>query len=75
AVAFHYLSQYTWQRVMRWIRRKHRRITSKEICRRYCAGGWWPTTEEGTLFNPAKLTPTRYRYRGTAIPTLWPTTA
>lgn len=75
AVAFHYLSQYTWQRVMGWIRRKHRRITSKEIRRRYCAGGWWPTTEERTLFNPAKLTPTRYRYRGTAIPTLWPTTA
>ena len=75
AVAFHYLSQYTWARVMKWIRRKHRRITSKDIRRRYCSGGWWPTTGEITLFNPAKLTPTRYRYRGTAIPAPWPTTA
>jgi len=75
AVAFRYLSQYTWARVMKWIRRKHRRITSKDIRRRYCSGGWWPATGETTLFNPAKLTPTRYRYRGTAIPAPWPTTA
>jgi RNA-directed DNA polymerase len=75
AVAFHYLSQYTWTRVMTWIRRKHRRITSKDIRRRYCSGGWWPATGETTLFNPAKLTPTRYRYRGTAIPAPWPTAA
>jgi RNA-directed DNA polymerase len=75
AVAFHYLSQYTWARVMKWIRRKHRRITSKDIRRRYCPRGWWPATGEITLFNPAKLTPTRYRYRGTAIPAPWPTTA
>jgi RNA-directed DNA polymerase len=73
AVAFHFLSQYTWARVMKWIRRKHRRITSKDIRRRYCSGGWWPAVGEITLFNPAKLPPTRYRYRGTAIPAPWPT--
>ena len=74
AVAFHYLSQYTWARVMGWLRRKHRRITWKDLRRRYCGGGWWPATGERTLFNPAKVTPTRYRYRGTAIPAPWPTT-
>jgi RNA-directed DNA polymerase len=37
---FQYLRSYTWQRVMAWVRRKHRRITWKELRRRYCAGGW-----------------------------------
>lgn len=71
---FKYLSAYTWARVIRWLRRKHRRITVKEMRRRFCGGRWWPGTEERTLFNPAKVSTTRYRYRGTAIPTPWPST-
>ncbi|MDM4723472.1 group II intron maturase-specific domain-containing protein [Micromonospora sp. WMMA1363] len=27
---FQYLSKYAWERVMGWIRRKHRKITWKE---------------------------------------------
>jgi RNA-directed DNA polymerase len=65
---------YTWARVIGWLRRKHRRITWKELRRRYCAGGWWPSTKERQLFNPAKVRTTRYRYRGTVIPTPWPVT-
>src|SRR2546430_1361894 len=41
----------------------------KAIRRRYCNGGWWPTTPEIGLLNPARMRTTRYRYRGTAIPT------
>ncbi len=74
-VAFCYLSHFVWMRVMRWIRRKHPGITWKRLRRRYCEGGWWPTTEEGELFNPAKVSTTRYRYRGAVIPSPWPTTA
>jgi RNA-directed DNA polymerase len=69
---FQYLRGYTWQRVMAWVRRKHRRITWKELRRRYCAGGWWPTDGETVLFNPTAAGTTRYRYRGTAIPSPWP---
>jgi RNA-directed DNA polymerase len=72
SATFAYLSAYTWARVIGWLRRKHRRITWKELRRRYCAGGWWPSTKERQLFNPAKMRTTRYRYRGTAIPTPWP---
>jgi RNA-directed DNA polymerase len=72
SATFAYLSAYTWARVIGWLRRKHRRITWKELRRRYCAGGWWPTTKERHLFNPAKIRTTRYRYRGTVIPTPWP---
>ena len=72
SATFAYLSAYTWARVIGWLRRKHRRITWKELRRRYCAGGWWPSTTERQLFNPAKIRTTRYRYRGTVIPTPWP---
>jgi RNA-directed DNA polymerase len=74
AVTFARLADLTWDRVKRWARRKHRRITLKTIRRRYCSGGWWPATPEIMLFNPAKVGTTRYRYRGTAIPVPWPAT-
>jgi len=32
--------------VWRWLRRKHRKSTWKDLRRRYCGGGWWPATEE-----------------------------
>ena len=72
ARTFSYLCSYLWGRVIGWLRRKHRRTTWKELRRRYCAGGWWPSTKERQLFNPAKVRTTRYRYRGTVIPTPWP---
>ena len=72
--AFKYLSHYTWARVVGWLRRKHRRITWKELRRRFCGAGWWPTGQERTLFDPATVRTTRYRYRGAVIPTPWPIT-
>jgi RNA-directed DNA polymerase len=73
SVTFAYLTRYTWDRVVRWAKRKHRRTTVKASRQRYCNGGWWPTTTDIALFNPAKMRTTRYRYRGAAIPTPWPT--
>lgn len=73
SVTFAYLSHYTWRTVWRWIRRKHRRSTCKELRRRYCRGGWWPTGAY-ELFDPEKVSTTRYRYRGSKIPSPWPTT-
>ncbi|MEU3656114.1 group II intron reverse transcriptase/maturase [Streptomyces sp. NPDC032161] len=72
SATFGYLSYYTWRQVGSWLRRKHGRATWKDLRRRYCDGGWWPASEERPLFNPARATTTRYRYRGTAIPTPWP---
>lgn len=74
SAAFQYLNSYTWGRVIRWLRRKHRRITWKEPRRRYCGGAWWPASDDRALFNPATVRTTRYRYRGTVIPTPWPAT-
>jgi RNA-directed DNA polymerase len=73
SAVFAYLSHYTWQTVWRWLRRKHRRSTWKEIRHRHCGGGWWPASRERTLFDPATVGTTRYRYRGSIIPSPWPT--
>ncbi|GAB3165966.1 group II intron reverse transcriptase/maturase [Myceligenerans halotolerans] len=74
SATFQYLSHYAWQRTLAWIRRKHRGMNWKELRRRYCGDGWWPTENGTTLFNPAKVTTTRYRFRGAQIPTPWTAT-
>jgi RNA-directed DNA polymerase len=75
STAFNYLRAFTWRQVFRWLRRKHLRVTWKELRRRFCGGGWWPADGEVTLFNPGAVKTTRYRYRGTKIPSPWPSTA
>ena len=75
SATFQYLSAFTWRRVIGWIRRKHHRITWKQLRSRYCSGGWWPAEDEVTLFNAAAVRTTRYRYRGAAIPSSWPSNA
>ena len=68
---FNYLRAFAWHRVVRWLRRKHSGITWKQLRRRYLRG-WWPTAGEVTLFNPGAVAVTYYRYRGTRIPSPWP---
>ena len=73
SATFDYVGHYAWDRVLGWLRRKHRRSTWKDLRRRYCAGGWWPAGEKTTLFDPGQVATTRYRYRGAAgIPSPWP---
>ncbi|WAX77163.1 group II intron reverse transcriptase/maturase [Streptomyces sp. KMM 9044] len=71
---FAYLNHYLWETVWRWLRRKHRRSTWKELRHRYCGGGWWPATERRELIDLEKVGTTRYRYRGSIIPSPWPVT-
>ena len=68
---FSYLRSYLWKQVVRWQERKHRRTPWKELRRRY---GIWPADGDVTLFDPARVRATRYYYRGTRIPTPWPST-
>ena len=66
----HYLSYYTWWRVMRWLRAKHARANWKYFKDRY-----WGKDKIAVagvaLFRPDSVPVTRYRYRGTRIPTPW----
>jgi RNA-directed DNA polymerase len=68
---FGYLHQYTWLRVVGWLRRKHRRSNWKTLRRRYLSQRWWPEHDGTALFDCRTVPVTRYRYRGTAIPTPW----
>jgi len=69
---FSYLRSYLWQQVVRWQGRKHRRTPWRQLRRRY---GIWPTDGDVGLFDPARVPARRYYYRGTKIPTPWPSTA
>jgi RNA-directed DNA polymerase len=75
SATFQYLSAFTWRRVIGWLRRKHPRINWKQLRRRYCPDGWWPTEDGVTLFSTAAVRTTRYRYRGTTIASPWASAA
>jgi RNA-directed DNA polymerase len=72
---FGYLGHYTWQRVIRWLRRKHCRASWRSIRRRYLlaitANTLVPHDDGVMLFNSASVAVTRYHYRGTKIATPW----
>ncbi len=70
---FNYLCSYVWRRVICWLRHKHPRASWKQLRRRYLPD-WWPTEGRVRLANPAEVPVTRYRYRGTRIPTPWTST-
>jgi len=72
SAAFGFLRAFTWRQVVGWLRRKHPQMNWKELRRRFFAGGWWPTIGETVLFNPSAVRTTRYRYRGSKIPSPWP---
>jgi RNA-directed DNA polymerase len=67
---FSYLRAFVWRRVVCWLRHKHLRANWRQL-RRHSLPGWWPTEGEMTLFNPSAVTVSRYRYRGTNIPSPW----
>ena len=75
SVTFHYLRGFMWRSIMGWLRRKHHRSTWKQLRRRYCPDRWWPAEDGVSLFNPGGVGTTRYRYRGTAIPSPWASAA
>jgi RNA-directed DNA polymerase len=67
---FGYLRAYVWRRVIIWLRHKHHGRNWRWLRRRYLPG-WWPTAQTVSLYNPAGVKVTRYRYRGSKIPTPW----
>ena len=70
---FGYLDYYVWWRVGRWLRKKHPRMTWKQINRRYLNDDHTYQDSGLTLYKPARTRVTRYRYRGARIPTPWTT--
>jgi len=71
---FHAVDSHAWGRLMRWTRAKYagkHRVGMKELRRRFCDKGW-RFAHNGVVFTGASsVTVTRYRYRGSRIPTPW----
>jgi RNA-directed DNA polymerase len=69
------LENFAWHRVIRWWKHLHR--WKWHDVRRHLTGphGRWrrPSADGIELFNTAKVTVTRYRYRGSKIPSPWAT--
>jgi RNA-directed DNA polymerase len=67
------LDNFVWHRVIRWQKKQHR-WNWKDV-RRWLTGynGRWrrPAADGTELFNLAKVTVTRYLYRGSKIPSPW----
>jgi RNA-directed DNA polymerase len=72
---FSAIDSHAWGRLMRWIRAKyqgkHARLGMPQMRRRFCDKGW-RFAHNGVAFTGASSVPvTRYRYRGSKIPTPW----
>lgn len=70
---FHYLDQFVWNRVTRWLLKRHARITWKDLYRRFLTAkpGHRPVEGKEVLFMCQKVEIIRYRWRGYRIPTPW----
>jgi RNA-directed DNA polymerase len=69
---FAYLSHYAWHKVTRWIRKRHKGITWKQLWRRFLLPGGQPAQRGVAMLYPEQhIKTTRYRYRGTQIPSPW----
>jgi RNA-directed DNA polymerase len=71
---FDAVDSHAWGRLMRWTRAKYagkNRLGMKEMRRRFCDVGW-RFAHNGVVFTgAASVKVTRYRYRGSRIPTPW----
>lgn len=67
---FSYLDSFAWRRVAYWLRQRHHGLSWSALRRRFMRG--WRITIGGIeLLMPSTIPVTRYRYRGTRIPTPW----
>ncbi|GAB3976400.1 group II intron reverse transcriptase/maturase [Actinoallomurus acanthiterrae] len=68
---FGYLNHYLWWRVARWLRKRHGRLSWKQIRRKVFTDGYRIVAEGIELFNPAMVATVHQRWRGYNIPTPW----
>jgi RNA-directed DNA polymerase len=71
---FNYVEHFTWWRIVGWLRKRHLKLNWGTLIRRFLPG-WKISHGQVELFRPTTVAVTRYRYRGTRIPTPWTSTA
>jgi len=70
---FSYVEHFAWWRIVGWLRKRHLGLNWGTLVRRFLPG-WKISEGRVELFRPTKVAVTRYRYRGTRIPTPWTST-
>ena len=70
---FSQLDFHAWRRIGAWIRRKHGRMSWRQVRRQFCDRGWRFAHNGVSFRGAASVAVTRYRYRGARIPTPWTT--
>jgi len=67
---FEYLDHFAFWRIAGWLRKRHHKLNWGTIHCRYLPG-WEVRDGPVAMFRPRSVSVTRYRYRGTRIPTPW----
>ena len=67
---FSYVDHFTWWRIVGWLRKRHLGLNWGALTRRFLPG-WKIADGSVEMFRPPTVAVTRYRYRGTRIPTPW----
>lgn len=67
---FNYVEHFTWWRIVSWLRKRHLKLNWGTLIRRFLPG-WKIRQGPIEMFRPTAVVVTRYRYRGTRIPTPW----
>ncbi len=71
---FSAVDHFTWGRLMRWIRAKYagkHRLGMTALRRRFCDKQWRFACNGVVFTGASNVAVTRYRYRGSNIPTPW----
>jgi len=71
---FSAVDHFTWGRLMRWIRAKYagrHRLAMTTLRHRFCDQQWRIACNGVAFTGASSVTVTRYRYRGSKIPTPW----
>ena len=70
---FGYVDHFAWWRIVGWLRKRHDGLNWGTLRRRHLPK--WEIRDGGIeMFRPHAVAITRYRYRGTRIPTPWTST-
>jgi RNA-directed DNA polymerase len=67
---FGYVDHFTWWRIVGWLRKRHVGLNWGTLRRRHFPD-WGIRDGSTAMFRPHTVPITRYRYRGTRIPTPW----
>lgn len=70
AKTFSYLDYFAFWRVVNWVRKRHPKQGWGKLIRRHLPG-WVLRDGRTEMFRPGRVEVTRYRYRGSRIPTPW----